>query len=212
MPVHEAIPEEDPPRYDDDKDDTASLLASSDSDQGEEDANAVKLRRRDPVKSKSKAKAKSKAPASDADAPASYVPIVRNSGDIETYLDSITEAEQGLLSADRGYRHDDDYGERYDVDAEDYEQRYGVTGSDLSDSDDGHLTGDMKRRKMLRKGRGPHGWHVFWYSRSWCRVLISVIVALMLLVLGFLSIARYRKARSAYYVSSYSILSYPILI
>ena len=209
MPVHEAIPEEDPPRYGDDKDDTAGLLASSDSDQGEEDGNAVKLRRRprDSAKAKVKAKAKSKAPAPGPGAPASYVPVVRNSGDIETYLDSITEAEQGLLEADHGYDQDEDYGERYDVDAEDYEQAYGVADSDLSESDDGYSTGDMKKRKMLRRRRGPLGWRIYWYSRSWCRVLVSVIVGLVLLVLGFVSIARYRRVTPAYYVSFYLNLS-----
>lgn len=213
MAVHEAIPEEDPPRYKDDKedkdDDMEGLLASSDSDAGE-DVNAVKMRRRRSssgagagaglgakVKAKTAAAARRRS-GSGSGGPGSYVPVVRNSGDYETYLDSITEAEQELLSADHGQEYED-YGERYDVDAEDYEQGYGVADSDLSDSD-GAYPGKMKRRRM-QETRGPCGMRVYWYSKAFCRSLAFLIVCLVLMVLGFVSLARYRKATPAYYVS-----------
>lgn len=221
MAVHESIPEEDPPRYKDDDDDKEEkdgedmegLLASSDSDAGEEDENAVKLRRRRSssgagagagLGAKVKAKAKTAAGArrrsgsGGGGGPGSYVPVVRNSGDYETYLDSITEAEQELLSAEHGQEYED-YGERYDVDAEDYEQGYGVADSEFTDSDDAY-PGGMKRRRM-RETRGPCGIRVYWYSKAFCRSLVALIVCLVLLVLGFVSLARYRKATPAYYVS-----------
>ena len=204
MPVHESIPEEDDPRYRDDdrEDDMASLLASSDSEP-DSDPNAVKLRRRSSSKSKSKSKAKAPATTNHA---AAYVPVVRNSGDIESYLDSITEAEQELLSASRYDYEDGDEG--YD----DYE--LGVADSDDSDTD--AYGGKMKRRKMMDKqkyrrisgGGGvdgrPVGWRAYWYSKTWCRALVVVVLCLVLLVLGFLSFAKYRKRSPPYYVSCVS--------
>ena len=190
MPVHESIPEEDDPRYRDDdrEDDMASLLASSDSEP-DSDPNAVKLR---------KSKAKAPAPPNHA---AAYVPVVRNSGDIESYLDSITEAEQELLSASRYDYEDGDGG--YD----DYE--LGVADSD---SDTDAYASKMKRKKMMDKqkyrkfsGGGvdgrPVGWRAYWYSKTWCRALVVVVLCLVLLVLGFLSFAKYRKRSPPYYVS-----------
>ena len=190
MPVHESIPEEDDPRYRDDdrEDDMASLLASSDSEP-DSDPNAVKLR---------KSKAKAPAPPNHA---AAYVPVVRNSGDIESYLDSITEAEQELLSASRYDYEDGDGG--YD----DYE--LGVADSD---SDTDAYASKMKRKKMMDKqkyrkfsGGGvdgrPVGWRAYWYSKTWCRALVVVVLCLVLLVLGFLSFAKYRKRTPSYYVS-----------
>ena len=190
MPVHESIPEEDDPRYRDDdrEDDMASLLASSDSEP-DSDPNAVKLR---------KSKAKAPAPPNHA---AAYVPVVRNSGDIESYLDSITEAEQELLSASR-YDYEDGDGE-YD----DYE--LGVADSD---SDTDAYASKMKQKKMMDKqkyrkfsGGGvdgrPVGWRAYWYSKTWCRALVVVVLCLVLLVLGFLSFAKYRKRTPSYYVS-----------
>ena len=190
MPVHESIPEEDDPRYRDDdrEDDMASLLASSDSEP-DSDPNAVKLR---------KSKAKAPAPPNHA---AAYVPVVRNSGDIESYLDSITEAEQELLSASRYDYEDGDGG--YD----DYE--LGVADSD---SDTDAYASKMKRKKMMDKqkyrkfsgggGDGrPVGWRAYWYSKTWCRALVVVVLCLVLLVLGFLSFAKYRKRSPPYYVS-----------
>lgn len=190
MPVHESIPEEDDPRYRDDdrEDDMASLLASSDSEP-DSDPNAVKLR---------KSKAKAPAPPNHA---AAYVPVVRNSGDIESYLDSITEAEQELLSASRYDYEDGDGG--YD----DYE--LGVADSD---SDTDAYASKMKRKKMMDKqkyrkfsGGGvdgrPVGWRAYWYSKTWCRALVVVVLCLVLLVLGFLSFAKYRKRTPPYYVS-----------
>lgn len=194
MPVHESIPEEDDPRYRDDdrEDDMANLLASSDSEP-DSDPNAVKLRRRSSSKSKAKAPATNHA--------AAYVPVVRNSGDIESYLDSITEAEQELLSASRYDYEDGDEG--YD----DYE--LGVADSD---SDTDAYASKMKRRKMMDKqkyrrvsGGGvdgrPVGWRAYWYSKTWCRALVVVVLCLVLLVLGFLSFAKYRKRSPPYYVS-----------
>lgn len=201
MPVHESIPEEDdrPPRYRDDdlEDDTASLLASSDDSELEDD-DAVKLRRRSSSKSKSKAKAKDKAKTPAPAHASAYVPVVRNSGDIETYLDSITEAEQELLSASR-YDHDD-------LEQEDY---LGVAHSDSDGDGNGYYPKDQEQRhktaekQRLRKklGARPLGWRAYWYSRTWCRALVAVVVLLVLLVLGFVSFARYRKAKPAYYVS-----------
>ena len=190
MPVHESIPEEDDPRYRDDdrEDDMASLLASSDSEP-DSDPNAVKLR---------KSKAKAPAPPNHA---AAYVPVVRNSGDIESYLDSITEAEHELLSASRYDYEDGDGG--YD----DYE--LGVADSD---SDTDAYASKMKRKKMMDKqkyrkfsGGGvdgrPVGWRAYWYSKTWCRALVVVVLCLVLLVLGFLSFAKYRKRTPPYYVS-----------
>ena len=190
MPVHESIPEEDDPRYRDDdrEDDMASLLASSDSEP-DSDPNAVKLR---------KSKAKAPAPPNHA---AAYVPVVRNSGDIESYLDSITEAEQELLSASRYDYEDGDGG--YD----DYE--LGVADSD---SDTDAYASKMKQKKMMDKqkyrkfsgggGDGrPVGWRAYWYSKTWCRALVVVVLCLVLLVLGFLSFAKYRKRTPSYYVS-----------
>lgn len=190
MPVHESIPEEDDPRYRDDdrEDDMASLLASSDSEP-DSDPNAVKLR---------KSKAKAPAPPNHA---AAYVPVVRNSGDIESYLDSITEAEQELLSASRYDYEDGDGG--YD----DYE--LGVADSD---SDTDAYASKMKQKKMMDKqkyrkfsGGGvdgrPVGWRAYWYSKTWCRALVVVVLCLVLLVLGFLSFAKYRKRTPSYYVS-----------
>lgn len=160
----------------------------------------MKLRRRprDSAKAKVKDKAKSKAPAPGPGAPASYVPVVRNSGDIETYLDSITEAEQELLSASR-YDHDD-------LEQEDY---LGVAHSDSDGDGNGYYPKDQEQRhktaekQRLRKklGARPLGWRAYWYSRTWCRALVAVVVLLVLLVLGFVSFARYRKAKPAYYVS-----------
>lgn len=218
MAVHEAIPEEEPPRYRDDKegkngdDDMEGLLASSDSDAGE-DANAVKMRRRRRSSSGAglgaKVKAKTAAAArrrsgsgSGAGNSGSYVPVVRNSGDYETYLDSITEAEQELLSAERGQEYED-YGERYDVDAEDYEQGYGIGDSEFT-TDDDMIPGKSKRRRT----RGPCGIRAHWYSAAFCRSLVALIVGLVLLVLGFVSLAKYRSASPAYYVCFLSLYVY----
>lgn len=202
MPVHEVIPEEEgdasssrfppPPPYrdDDEVDDTASLLAESESDDGDYDE-GIKLRRRSVSGSKSKSKAKAKAPAPSH--AAAYVPVVRNSGDIESYLDSITEAEQELLSSSR-YDYEDGDG---------YDYEMGIADSD-SDGD-GYGT-DMKRKKAMRKmsmvdGGPPRGWKAFWYSKTWCRALVVVIACLVLLIVGFVTFARYRKVPPPYYVS-----------
>lgn len=204
MPVHEAIPEEEgdasssrfsapPPPYrdDDEADDTASLLASSESDDNVDYEEGVKLRKRSVSGPKAKAKAKAKAPAPSH--AAAYVPVVRNSGDIESYLDSITEAEQELLSASR-----------YDYeDGEGYDYEMGIADSD-SDGDGYGTT--MKRKKAMRKmsmvdGGPPKGWKAFWYSKTWCRALVVVVVCLVLLIMGFVTFARYRKVAPPYYVS-----------
>lgn len=90
----------------------------------------------------------------------------RNSTDVEAYLDSITEAEQELLSASRQY--------------------------ELSDGEDtdgyGHPV-DKGRFLHGRRRSRQQGWRAVYYSKFWWRTLVAVVVALALLVWGFLSFA-----------------------
>ncbi|PLB49355.1 hypothetical protein P170DRAFT_456004 [Aspergillus steynii IBT 23096] len=90
----------------------------------------------------------------------------RNSTDVEAYLGSITEAEQELLSASRQY--------------------------ELSDGEDTDGYGHPLNKGRFLHGRRrsrQQGWRAVYYSKFWWRTLVGVIIALALLVWGFLSFA-----------------------
>ncbi|KAF7591544.1 hypothetical protein BBP40_001423 [Aspergillus hancockii] len=145
-PLHEPIPEEL-----NDKDDADSPPLSD-----AEDDSHIKLRRVDRNGASS-------------DHATAYVPVVRKSGDVEAYLDSITEAELELLSASR----------QYDI----------VDDDDDNDSD-GYGTGVKKgpRQGLLHKTRDRRkGWRTVWYLKYWWRILIGIVLVLVLLVWLFLS-------------------------
>ena len=157
-PLHESIPEE---LNDREYGSDADSLPLSDPSDGD-DSSEIKLRRVD----------RNGARNNQAFA---YVPVVRKSGDVEAYLDSITEAEQELLSASRQYD---------DLDDDD-------------DDSDGYGLGVKKgqRQGLLQRTRGRRtGWRTVYYTKYWWRVLIGVVVVLVLLVLIFLGLARSRQA------------------
>lgn len=104
--------------------------------------------------------------------PSILAPLVRKSTDFETYLDSLTEDEQQLLSASK------------DHDIEDLD-RFG----DGTAAARRRFSESKKRRKLLAK-RG--GWRAVYYSKTWWRTLVVVIIALGLLVWGFLKYASTR--------------------
>ena len=153
-PLHESIPEE---FNNKDYGSDADSLPLSDPSDGEDDSD-IKLRRVDRNGARS-------------NATTAYVPVVRKSGDVEAYLDSITEAEQELLSASRQYDVEDD------------------------DDDDSDGYGVKRGQGLLQRTGGRRtGWRTVYYSRYWWRIFIGVVVVLVLLVLIFLSLARSRRA------------------
>jgi beta-glucosidase len=95
--------------------------------------------------------------------------VARKSTDLETYLDGLTEDEQQLLSATKDY----------DIDDLDL---YGDGEAAIRRK----LAEAKQRRKLLAKHRG---WRAVYYSKAWWRTLVVVIVALGLLVWGFLRYA-----------------------
>ncbi|KAB8068393.1 putative beta-glucosidase E [Aspergillus leporis] len=154
-PLHESIPEE--LNDNGQASDTDSLPLSDPSDA--EDESEIKLRRVD------------RNGARRGDHADAYVPVVRKSGDVEAYLDSITEAEQELLSANR---------------------QYDIVDDDEDNDSDGYGMGVKKGSKqgLLHGTRGQRGgWRTVYYSKYWWRILIGVGLALVLLVWVFLSLA-----------------------
>lgn len=101
--------------------------------------------------------------------PSILAPLVRKSADFETYLDSLTEDEQQLLTASKEYELDD-----LDV----HGNGKAAARRRLSEA--------KKKRKQLVK---PGGWRAVYYSKTWWRTLVVVIIALGLLVWGFLTYA-----------------------
>ncbi|KAL4917686.1 glycoside hydrolase superfamily [Aspergillus aurantiobrunneus] len=101
--------------------------------------------------------------------PALLAPLVRKSTDFESYLDSLTEDEQQLLSASKDYELED-----FDV----HGNGKAAARRRLSEA--------KKKKKHLAK---PGGWRAVYYSKTWLRTLVVVIIALGLLVWGFLKYA-----------------------
>ncbi|KAL4945098.1 putative beta-glucosidase E [Aspergillus oleicola] len=101
--------------------------------------------------------------------PSPLAPLVRKSTDLEGYLDSLTEDEQQLLSASKDHDIDD-----LDI--------YGDGTAAVR-----RKVAEAKRRRKLLAKQG--GWRAVYYSKAWWRTLIVVIVALGLLVWGFLKYA-----------------------
>ncbi|KAF9884869.1 hypothetical protein FE257_000936 [Aspergillus nanangensis] len=160
-PLHHSISEED-------RRNSADSLPLSDlTDDQDDDSDKVRLRRLDRSTSYS-------------NAASAYVPVIRKSGDVEAYLDSITEAEQELLSASRQYDFVDDD----------------------SDDSDGYGQGIKKKAQRHRaeqfrkRDGGGQGWRAVYYSKFWWRTLVVVIFGLMLLVWAFLGFAS-GKSRGA---------------
>lgn len=156
-PLHDSIPEED---HAHDSDDSLPLSNLSDDDPDNR-SKKVKLRRLD---------------RSDPEhhAASAYVPVIRKSGDVEAYLDSITEAEQELLAASRQYDIDDDDSDEYGDGAKKRAQM------------------QRHRAEQMRKRNRHQGWRAVYYSKFWWRTLVVVIVGLGLLVWAFLSFAASR--------------------
>ncbi|KAL3477228.1 putative beta-glucosidase E [Aspergillus californicus] len=102
--------------------------------------------------------------------PSVIAPLVRKSTDLEHYLDSLTEDEQHLLSASKDY----------DIDDLDL---YGGGKAAVR-----RKIAEAKKRKKVLANQG--GWRAVYYSKAWWRTLVVVILALGLLVWGFLKYAR----------------------
>ncbi|EAW08763.1 beta-glucosidase [Aspergillus clavatus NRRL 1] len=99
-----------------------------------------------------------------------YIPVIRDEGDdVETYLDSITEAEQELLSLSKQYDFADD-------------------SDDFDSDDDAALRRKVQKQEQRRRRERLKAkvWTPVKYARIWRRTLVVVIVALALLVWGFL--------------------------
>jgi beta-glucosidase len=113
-----------------------------------------------------------------------FIPVIREDGDVETYLDSITEAEQELLSASK----------QYDL----------VSDSDDLDSDkEGTLRYKLKERLTRRRERLKlNAWTPVKYARIWWRTLVAIVVALAVVVWGFLSFAVSHRQEPKVWVSS----------
>lgn len=160
-PLQESIPEEERNTYDDDSD----SYSSSDE--------TIKLRRVDP-----------RGAGSAANNSAAYVPAVPDDGNIESYLDSIAEAELELLSASK-----------HDFDVED--------DDDFDSESEGYTRRRRRerRRSYLERDR-LKGWRGYRSSRYFCPALVAVSMGLILLVIGFLGMARYRSTKKPKYVSS----------
>ncbi|KAB8210741.1 putative beta-glucosidase E [Aspergillus parasiticus] len=157
-PLHESTPEDlNDKQYGSD----ADSLPLSDPSDGEDDSE-IKLRRVDRNGTRR-------------NHAAAYVPVVRKSGDVEAYLDSIAEAELELLSASRQYDGLDD--------DDDDSDGYGVAVK------------RGQRQGLLQRTRdGRTGWRTVYYSKYWWRALMGVVVVLVLLVLVFLSLAWSKQA------------------
>ncbi|KAI9933977.1 hypothetical protein ASPWEDRAFT_35955 [Aspergillus wentii DTO 134E9] len=156
-PLQESIPEEERNTYDDDSD-------SYSSDE------TIKLRRVDP-----------RGAGSAANNSAAYVPAVPDDGNIESYLDSIAEAELELLSASK-----------HDFDVED--------DDDFDSESEGYTRRRRRerRRSYLERDR-LKGWRGYRSSRYFCPALVAVSMGLILLVIGFLGMARYRSTKKPKY-------------
>ncbi|KAL2830337.1 putative beta-glucosidase E [Aspergillus cavernicola] len=142
-PLHDFIPEEDPG-----------------GDFSSDDESNFRLHRID--------RSSSNSPKDNDTEPSILAPLVRKSTDLETYLDSLTEDEQQLLSASKDY----------DVDDLDL---YGSGKAAVR-----RKLAEAKRKKLSAK---QGGWRAVYYSRAWWRTLVVVIIALGLLVWGFLRYA-----------------------
>ncbi|KAL4905253.1 putative beta-glucosidase E [Aspergillus multicolor] len=112
---------------------------------------------------------RSRSPKENDAEPSILAPLVRKSTDLETYLDSLTEDEQQLLSASK-----DDGLDRFGDGKAALRRRFSES---------------KKRRKLLAK---QSGWRAVYYSKTWWRTLVVVIIALGLLVWGFLKYASNR--------------------
>ncbi|KAL4803245.1 putative beta-glucosidase E [Aspergillus unguis] len=106
------------------------------------------------------------------DAEAAAAEADRKSAEFENYLDTLTEDEQQLLSASKDH----------DIDELD------IYGSNKAAARRRHS--ESKRRKRLLATQG--GWRAVYYSKAWWRTLVVVIIALGLLVWGFLKYASSR--------------------
>ncbi|KAI9375812.1 glycosyl hydrolase family 3 N terminal domain-containing protein [Aspergillus egyptiacus] len=115
---------------------------------------------------------RSQSPRNNDAEPSILAPLVRKSTDLEAYLDTLTEDEQQLLSASKDH----------DIDDLDL---YGSGKAAVR-----RKLAEAKRKKLQAK---QGGWRAVYYSKTWWRTLVVVIIALGLLVWGFL---KYTKARS----------------
>ncbi|KAL4865838.1 hypothetical protein BDV12DRAFT_173997 [Aspergillus spectabilis] len=108
----------------------------------------------------------SRSPAEHETEPSIIAPLVRKSTDFEAYLDSLTEAEQQLLSAPNDHELDD-----LDL--------YGG----------GKASARRKLAEAKKRRNLAGGWRAVYYSKAWWRTLVVVIIALGVLVWGFLRYA-----------------------
>jgi beta-glucosidase len=111
-----------------------------------------------------------------------YIPVIRDDGGVETYLDSITEAEQELLSASNQYDFVDD-------------------SDDLDSDEETTLRYKLKDRLKRRRAR-LKAWTPVKYARIWWRTLVAVIVTLAVVVWGFLSFAVSHRQEQNVWVSA----------
>ncbi|KMK55239.1 beta-glucosidase [Aspergillus fumigatus Z5] len=100
-----------------------------------------------------------------------FIPVIREENGVETYLDSITEAEQELLSASKQYDLVDD-----------------DDSSDFDSDEEATLRYRLKDRLKRRRAR-LQAWQPVKYARIWWRTLLAVVVTLVVVVWGFLSFA-----------------------
>ncbi|KAL2841421.1 hypothetical protein BJY01DRAFT_217420 [Aspergillus pseudoustus] len=134
-------------------------IPEEDWDLSSEEENAYRLRQID--RSTSRSNSPQEYDAASASAAA------RKSADYEAYLETLTSDEQHLLSASN---------KDYDIDDLDL---YG--GGRAAER---RKLAEAKKRKKVLAARG--GWRAVYYSRAWWRTLVVVILALAVLVWGFL--------------------------
>jgi beta-glucosidase len=164
-PLHEAIPEEISPF----RSPSEFANADTDSDSDLEKSGSYKLRPVDRYGSHHSS---------------AFIPVIRDDGGVETYLDSITEAEQELLSASKQYDLvDDDDSDDFDSDEE------------------ATLRYKLKDRLKRRRAR-LQAWTPVKYARIWWRTLVAVIVTLAVVVWGFLSFAMSHREEPKVWVSA----------
>ncbi|KAH1342835.1 hypothetical protein KXW65_007431 [Aspergillus fumigatus] len=149
-PLQEAIPEEISSFR------SPSVYADTDSDSDLERSGSYKLRPVDRYGSHHSS---------------AFIPVIREENGVETYLDSITEAEQELLSASKQYDLVDD-----------------DDSSDFDSDEEATLRYRLKDRLKRRRAR-LQAWQPVKYARIWWRTLLAVVVTLVVVVWGFLSFA-----------------------
>jgi beta-glucosidase len=113
-----------------------------------------------------------------------FIPVIREENGVETYLDSITEAEQELLSASKQYDLVDD-----------------DDSSDFDSDEEATLRYRLKDRLKRRRAR-LQAWQPVKYARIWWRTLLAVVVTLVVVVWGFLSFAVSHREEPTVWVSA----------